>query len=235
MIVKKSMLTLSITMLLILGLVACSSATPTTSPNSPTSVNPAPTGPTETSIPTSTIAPTDGELPTAPPIPTTSGTNTTPTTAAKTVVAATQAGTANATAAGGNQGAGSTVDKYAFVSQNYADNYQVRPGRSITITWVVKNVGTVGWTTDYTVRHFGGVSAAKEVYNLTKTVPAEGTIPVSVTFVTPATLGTYSTWWKLTNAQGQNFGDVDFTFTVTNNPVAATKVPATAVPATKAP
>ena len=121
----------------------------------------------------------------------------------------------------------STADKYAYVSQNYADGYQIRPGRAITITWAVKNVGTTGWSTDYTYRHFGGVGAAKEIYNFTKTVPADAVTNISVTFTTPTTPGNYSTWWKLTNAQGENFGDVDFSFVVTNNPVAATKVPAT--------
>jgi hypothetical protein len=38
-------------------------------------------------------------------------------------------------------------------------------------------------------------------------------------------LGDYTTWWKLTNPQFQNFGDVDFSFTVTNTPKAATAAP----------
>jgi hypothetical protein len=52
-----------------------------------------------------------------------------------------------------------------------------------------------------------------------------GQVTISVTFTTPTIPGDYNTWWKLTNLQGQHFGDVDFSFTVTTTPHQATPTP----------
>jgi hypothetical protein len=41
-------------------------------------------------------------------------------------------------------------------------------------------------------------------------------------FTTPSEPGDYDLWFKLTNLAGQNFGDLDLVFTVSNNPVKAT-------------
>jgi hypothetical protein len=117
------------------------------------------------------------------------------------------------------------ADKYLYIGQNIADKSQVKPGATITIQWTVKNTGTTTWTTDYSLRYFSGVKADQTVYNLQKAVPAGQTTTLTVTIIAPTALGDYNTWYKLTNNAVQNFGDVDFTFTVTNTPQKVVSTP----------
>jgi hypothetical protein len=121
---------------------------------------------------------------------------------------------------------GAAADKYQYLGQDIADRTQFLPNRAVTITWTVKNAGTNGWTKEYILRYFSGPKPSKDFYNFTKDVPAGGTINFVVTFTTPAAPGDYDLWFKLTNAAGQNFGDLDLVFTVSNNPVRATSTPA---------
>jgi hypothetical protein len=120
---------------------------------------------------------------------------------------------------------GAVQDKYQYLGQDIPDRTQFLPNRTVTITWTVKNIGTNGWTKDYTLRYFSGPKPAKDVYNFTKDVPANGTINFVVTFTTPAEPGDYDLWFKLTNLEGKNFGDLDLVFTVSNNPQKATSTP----------
>ncbi|HMD88110.1 MAG TPA: NBR1-Ig-like domain-containing protein [Anaerolineaceae bacterium] len=115
------------------------------------------------------------------------------------------------------------ADKYQYVSQNIPDKTQVRPGVEISMTWAVKNTGTTAWTTDYELRYFTGpANSAPNVVKFPKTVPPGTVANLTVEIVAPKSPGDYDSWWKLTNAQGQNFGDVDLLFTVTNTPKSPT-------------
>lgn len=172
------------------SLAACGPSTPAAVPQSPTDTSTAASAtppPTETPVPTP-ISPT----PTA------------------TASAPTAAATLPAVGPGGK----ATGDEYQYVGQDLPDNYEVSPGREITITWTVKNTGTNGWSSTYSLRYFTGVKASKDVYPFTKTTPPGKTTTLSVTIVAPLIPGAYDTWWKLVNPQGQNFGDVDFVFIV---------------------
>jgi hypothetical protein len=118
------------------------------------------------------------------------------------------------------------ADKYQYLGQSIADHSRFLPNRTEAITWTVKNIGTTGWTTGYTLRYFSGPKATKDAYSFSKAVPVNDTINFIVTFTTPAQLGNYDIWFKLTNSQGQNFGDLALVYTVTNNPQKATATPA---------
>ncbi len=120
------------------------------------------------------------------------------------------------------------ADKYQYVTQNVPDKTQVRPGVEITMTWAVKNIGAAAWTTDYTLRYFTGpANSAPNIVKFPKTVPPGSVANLTVQIVAPSNPGDYDSWWKLTNAQGQNFGDVDLAFTVTNTPKSGTGTSAT--------
>lgn len=111
------------------------------------------------------------------------------------------------------------ADKYQFVTQNIPDKTQVRPGVEISMTWAVKNIGTTAWTTDYELRYFTGpANSAPNIVKFPKTIPPNTVANLTVEIVAPKATGDYDSWWKLTNAQGQNFGDVDLEFTVSNSP-----------------
>jgi hypothetical protein len=130
------------------------------------------------------------------------------------------------TSAAANPSAGGRApESYTFLGQDIPDRTQFLPNRTVTITWTIKNTGTVGWTKDYTLRYFAGPKAAEDVYNFTKDVPVNDTINFVVTFTTPADPGEYDLWFKLTNNASQNFGDLDFVFTVSNSPAKATSTP----------
>lgn len=215
--------------LLILSiLAACGPAAPTAEPTTTAAPTQAPTNTLE---PTATQAPTETPVPTDPAASADATAATPdPAGAAATLPAAGELPTTTAgqaTAAPPAAGSGSAAaDMYQYLGQDIADNSQFSPNRPLTITWTVKNAGTTTWTTDYTLRYFSGPKASQDVYNFTKSVAPEGTINFTVTFTTPANPGDYNMWFKLTNAAGQNFGDVNLVYTVTNNPTAATSTPA---------
>jgi hypothetical protein len=172
-----------------------------------------------TQPPTSTTAPTFTPRPSDTPIP-----------PAATATAGTPAaGTPGATqpAAGGNPPAGGKApEQYTYLGQTIPDRSQFPPNRVVTITWTVQNSGTIGWTKDYTLRHFAGPAPDQSAYAFSKDVPVNDTINFTVTFTTPSSPGDYDIWFKLTNNAGQNFGDLDFLFTVSNSPAAGTSTPA---------
>jgi hypothetical protein len=199
-----------ICLMLLIGLAACAPAAPTLEPTATLEPTLAPTRtqfPTDTPAPTATLTPDAAA--TGQPDP-----NSTP--AAGGTAAPTTAPQTNLSAGG------AAPDKYQYLGQDIADRTQFLPNRQVTITWTVKNIGTNGWTKEYTLRHFSGPKPPKDVYTFTKDVPAGDTINFVVTFTTPSEPGDYDLWFKLTNLAGQNFGDLDLVFTVSNNPVKAT-------------
>lgn len=221
-----------ILIVLVLSLVACApSGASEVTPTVEATVAPTDTmePPTETPAPTNTVAPTAtgaatkaaannaaGSAP-AGDAPAGSATAGPAKSGAATSGGAASGGAATSGGAAASTGSG-PADKYQYVSQTVADKIQVRPGATITVTWTVKNAGTAAWSTDYIFRYFSGVKAAKDFYNFSKIVAPEKTLDFTVSVVAPNEPGDYETWWKLTNAAGQNFGDINLLFTVTNTP-----------------
>jgi len=167
-------------------------------------------------IPTATVAP-----PTATPQPPTATAGAIPPTATGGAPqpSATSAPQVN------NPPANDAQDKYQYLGQSIPDHTQFLPNVAETITWTIKNTGTTGWTTAYMMRYFSGPKADQDVYTFTKDVPVDQTINLIVTFTTPSDSGTYDMWFKLTNSQGQNFGDLDLVYTVSSSPSKGTSTP----------
>ena len=186
----------------LLTLSACSTklVSPTPTPTLEASETPAPS---DTPEPTEAPAPTD--IPdlaaTLPP------TSTAPSLPAITLPAVTTAA---------NPPASTAPEKAQFVTQNFPDGYRFLPGTPVTIIWTVKNIGTVAWTSSYTLSYFAGEKSEKSSYPFPKTVAPGAEVQLSVNIVVPSVLGLYTTWWKLVNGQGQNFSDVDFHFYAAN-------------------
>jgi hypothetical protein len=110
---------------------------------------------------------------------------------------------------------GVAPDKAEWVSNVPADGTVLQPGQKFDIKWTVKNTGTTTWNTSYTVRYFSGnISTVKNTYNFRAETKPDGTAELIVEAVAPSTPGDYFTWWKLTNDQGVNFGDVDLAIKV---------------------
>lgn len=185
-----------------------------------------PETPTVVEVPTQASTQTPRPSPT--PYPSRTPTLSTPEgTAVSTLDPAATGGAASTQPAVANPPAdGAAADEYQYLGQNIPDRSQFLPNRVVTITWTVKNTGSNGWTKDYTLRYFTGPKPKTEVYNFSKDVPVNDTINFTVTFTTPAAPGDYDIWFKLTNNAGQNFGDLDLMFTVSNSPASGTSTPA---------
>ena len=202
-----------ICLILLVGLAACAPAASTPEPTATVTLAP-------TQQATRTRFPTDTPPPTRTVTPDPAATGQPDPNSTANPAAATTAPVTNPSSGG------AAPDKYQYLGQDIADRTQFLPNRQVTITWTVKNIGSNGWTKEYTLRHFSGPKPPKDFYTFTKDVPAGDTINFVVTFTTPAEPGDYDLWFKLTNLAGQNFGDLDLVFTVSNNPVKATSTTA---------
>jgi hypothetical protein len=104
---------------------------------------------------------------------------------------------------------------FQWVSNDPADDSVVEAGSKFDIAWTIKNAGTTTWTTSYTYSYFSGNKFFEKTrYNLKAEVKPGEEVTVLVDAVAPSKSGSYYTWWKLTNDQGQNIGDMDLRITV---------------------
>ena len=103
----------------------------------------------------------------------------------------------------------STCDRAAFVSDvTIPDGTYLPGGTPFTKTWRLQNVGTCTWTTSYRLVFAGGdfMGASASAFNLPTSVAPGGTIDVSVNMTAPISSGNYTSYWKLRNASGDDFG-----------------------------
>jgi hypothetical protein len=124
------------------------------------------------------------------------------------------------------------------------DGTQFKPGTGFTKTWRIQNIGSTTWTTQYKLVYVDGVTGANNTLSvpLPKEVKPGESIEISVKFLAPSSLGSYTSWWRMLNANGAVFGDpfsVVFTVGSSNATVAVTSTAAstsavTATPTTEA-
>lgn len=104
---------------------------------------------------------------------------------------------------------------FQWISNDPADGTVINAGTKFDIVWTVKNTGTTAWNTSYSYAYFSGDKYFDHLrYNLKDTVNAGATVKVIVDATAPTKSGTYYTWWKMVNDQGQNIGDMDLKITV---------------------
>ncbi len=127
------------------------------------------------------------------------------------------AGTPSATAtrsvsSGGTGGSGGTAgggcDAMAFVSDvTVPDGSDYAAGATFTKTWRVRNSATCTWSTSYSVVFVSGSQmGATSPQALTASVAPGSTLDISVNMTAPSTNGSYTGYWALRNASGENFG-----------------------------
>lgn len=129
---------------------------------------------------------------------------------------------------------GPATDKALWVGQAVPDGYQLKPGTSFDMKWVIQNVGQTTWKPNYFAQFFFGNKMSGPVnLNFGQSVKPGDKLELVMTLTTPSKTGEYQIWYKLYNDQNQRFGDIDLKLTVTNNPAAggATSTPV-AVPPT---
>lgn len=111
------------------------------------------------------------------------------------------------TTAGGST-AGNGCDVMTFVSDvTVPDNTDMAPGATFTKTWRLRNSGACTWSTSYSaVFSSGNAMGAVATKPLTASIAPNSTVDISVDMTAPSTTGTYTSYWVLRNAAGQNFG-----------------------------
>ena len=182
-----------------LGLAACGSPAPTSTPT--LDLNPI-----RTEVAATVLAQVTQALaltPSATPIPSLTPTNlptSTPTQQPSPTPSAT--GTLTTTVTPGV----AKVDQAQWVSQSVADGTNFTPGETFTMTWRLKNVGTSTWTPVYMLRFFSGdpYGAPKEI-PLGREVPPGESVDITVKMKAPIVLGGYRSDWVMSNEYRRNF------------------------------
>ncbi len=102
-----------------------------------------------------------------------------------------------------------------WVKNDPADNTIVLAGTKFDIAWTIKNIGTTTWNTNYSYGYLSGAKYFERLtYNFRKEVKPGEEVTILVDAIAPSTSGSYYTWWKIKDDQGNNIGDVDLTITV---------------------
>jgi len=186
---------------LILLLSACSTATPTVSPDE------IKTGIAQTVAydftRTAIARPTD--TPTPLPTPTNTATPITPTIAITNTPVSTQL----PTSLPGGQDAG------VWVSSNPADETNITAGQTFDVTVTLMNTGTTTWTTAYAIKFASGERmGASESINMPIEVPPEKSVTLTVHFTAPTTGGKVRSNWQIVNAAGTAFYTFYFEYNI---------------------
>lgn len=114
---------------------------------------------------------------------------------------------ATSTTSGGTTG-GNGCDVMAFVSDvTVPDNTDMDPNEAFTKTWRLRNSGACTWSTSYSVVFSSGnAMGGPATQAFTASIAPNSTVDISIPMKAPATAGTYTGYWVLRNATGQNFG-----------------------------
>jgi hypothetical protein len=181
-------------LLSMLGLAACGSPAPTSTPTQDLN-------PIRTEVAATVLAQVTRDLASTPsvtPIP-----SLTPTTAASSTPTQIVSPTLHVT---GTLTTAVTTDQAQWVSQSVADGANFAPGETFTMTWRLKNVGTSTWTPAYMIRFFSGnaFGASNEI-TLGREVPPGESIDITIKMKAPNTLGGYRSDWVMSNSYRRNF------------------------------
>jgi hypothetical protein len=87
------------------------------------------------------------------------------------------------------------------------DGTQFKPGTTFTKTWRLENSGACTWTNEYAVVWvFGDAMGISQTRYLREPVRPGEVLEISVDMVAPSLPGTYQSYWKLRNTEGEMFG-----------------------------
>ena len=93
-----------------------------------------------------------------------------------------------------------TCDKVEFVSETIPDGTNFAPSTAFTKTWRVRNVGTCTWDTSYDiVFDHGDTLGAPAAIPFPGVVAPGQEVDLSINMTTPATPGTFASFWKFRN------------------------------------
>lgn len=96
---------------------------------------------------------------------------------------------------------------YPSIDITIPDNAQIPAGQTFTKVWRVVNSGTCNWTAEYEAIFVSGDQMeAPDSVAISEPVAPGQSIDIDVTMIAPSEPGTYQGFWKLQNANGDEFG-----------------------------
>jgi len=106
------------------------------------------------------------------------------------------------------------------------DNSEMTPAEVFTKTWLVENNGSCAWKPGFQVVLIGGLAMGGSPFKVARTVGPGGSIQVSIKMVAPTNqTGVVQGTWKMTDADGVQFGDFLSVVIVVNSPAKGTTTP----------
>ncbi|MCX6055389.1 MAG: NBR1-Ig-like domain-containing protein [Chloroflexi bacterium] len=101
----------------------------------------------------------------------------------------------------------SAQDTATFVGENVPDNSVFTPGQTFVKTWVIKNMGSLTWTTAYQLVFSASpqgdsLSGPNQINFPQATAPGK-TVSLSLPLVAPLSPGAYSVFWTIRNESGE--------------------------------
>ncbi len=119
-----------------------------------------------------------------------------------------------------------------FISETIPDDSEFDAGAGFTKNWRFKNTGTCTWNTNYKlVFKSGDQMGAPASKALSGNVAPGETVDIGVNMTAPANSGTYQSFWKLVDDNGDNLiNNVWVKIKVKSEPFAVTSVNLTVLP-----
>ncbi len=103
--------------------------------------------------------------------------------------------------------AATLCDSAQFVSDlTVPDGTSFAPGATFTKTWRLANNGTCTWNTSYSVVWVNGSQMGTTSVKVPVSVAPGQMVDISINLTAPATIGHFTSLWKLSNASGIQFG-----------------------------
>ena len=88
------------------------------------------------------------------------------------------------------------------------DGMQMKPNEVFTKTWFVQNSGGCAWAPGFTFSHFGGDKMRGEPLKFTEPIPVGAKREISIELVVPSGInGLIQSSWRMTDENGIFFGD----------------------------
>ena len=106
-------------------------------------------------------------------------------------------------------GQSNLAERAEFVADiTIPDGTDFKPGEGFTKTWRLKNSGASTWTTAYTLTFISGDKmGGPDRVNIPSNVQPGGTVDVSVSLAAPAQAGRFRGYWKILSASGKFVDD----------------------------
>jgi hypothetical protein len=105
------------------------------------------------------------------------------------------------------------------------DNTELDPGEEFTKTWRLRNDGTCGWTSEYSVAFVSGNELSGKTTSLPGSVAVNQNLDFSIKMKAPLTAGEYKSYWTIRNENGVSFGDLFYVQIVVSSSATETFTP----------